>query len=441
MLETPFDLVSCSWPRPIEQTDGHWTSEPEWDAPRMPLRPQLRWESIQGEHCWMVDWREWFRSPLKYWQPDLGGEMRDFHIVFHLRMHGTGTLIFWEDDGSLILRNGRLIHTDRTSHPLKRGEIEVHIGDRLEIAQWQYYGGWMWGATLAPANDPDQASIDLLLPYLDAVHKRLAEPNGPPLKMYCSGDVPFRTAISLYSMILNGYSPNRVLVFGEHQWSEQSRELFRVLLPFVQIVPTDTVIERILSHGSPKLVELAREHWFVMKTCIALLYPPAEFCLMDDDVFILDRVDTALQAFQQCDLVFAPDADYSEGYLNTWGHGNGATRRLPTGSLNAGLYWLRNKRAAPDLALEMLRVSPTSGPSWFWEQGFIACQFAHDSVMQLPKQSYFYPYFDGLPGGILGYDYVRNPCSFTSIHYGGLAEKPSDTAALVLSPDILGRHL
>jgi hypothetical protein len=37
----PFEIVGCSWPRPVEVVDGGWVSGPEWDAPLMPTRPQL----------------------------------------------------------------------------------------------------------------------------------------------------------------------------------------------------------------------------------------------------------------------------------------------------------------------------------------------------------------------------------------------------------------
>lgn len=70
----------------------------------------------------------------------------------------------------------------------------------------------------------------------------------------------------------------------------------------------------------------------------------------------------------------------------------------------------------------------------------MATQYAHESFYQLPTQRYFYPYFDGLPGGILGCDYAHNPCEFASMHFGGLAEKPSETVALMLAPHILGRY-
>jgi hypothetical protein len=41
---------------------------------------------------------------------------------------------------------------------------------------------------------------------------------------------------------------------------------------------------------------------------------------MDDDVFILDRVDDALEAFERCDLVYSPDMyNWGEEYLKIWG--------------------------------------------------------------------------------------------------------------------------
>jgi hypothetical protein len=441
MLEPPYDLISCTWPRPIEQVDGCWTSEPEWAAPTMPHFPQPRWESVHGESCWTIDWREWFRGGLKFWQPQLGGEMRNFHIVSQLQINGNGTLVFWDDDGSIIRRNGEVIHADRTSHPPRRSEINVHAGDRLEVAQWQYYGGWTWGARLTPPDAAGQAPVDVLLPYLDAVERRLAHPNGPPLKMYFSGQTTIRTVVSLYSMILNGYSPAQVFVFGEYQWTAQSRKTFATLLPFAEIVSTELVLERIQSLGNTQLTELARQHFLVMKTCAGLLYPPTEYCLMDDDVFILDPVEDGLNAFQQHNLVFAPDADYGADYLAAWGTNRPRNERLRTGTLNAGLYWLRNSHDLRMLAAEMLRVPPTHQPNWQWEQGFIATQYENESFCALPPQRYFYPYFDGLPGGMLGYDYARNPCGFVSIHFGGLAEKPSNDVALMLVHEILGRNL
>ena len=44
-----FDLIRCSWPRPVEQAEGRWVSEPAWDAPAMPCLPQRRGGIIDDE--------------------------------------------------------------------------------------------------------------------------------------------------------------------------------------------------------------------------------------------------------------------------------------------------------------------------------------------------------------------------------------------------------
>jgi hypothetical protein len=439
MGEPPFDIINCSWPRPVEQAGTGWVSEPDWDAPLMPVRPQPRWEQISGEQCWVINWREAFGGGLKFWSPRASGEMRGFHVVFRLRINATGQLIIWDDDGCIIRRDNKVIHSDRSSHNAARSEIAVSAGDRLEVAQWQYNGEWMWGAHLLPANDSFSIAVDLLLGYLSAVERRLKQPDGPPLKMYFSGQNPLRTVVAIYSMILNGYSPSEILVFGEYQWSDQASRLFKALLPFARIVPTREVLERIESLAGHQLVDLAQRHWFVMKTCIGLLCPPKEYCFMDDDVFILDRIDEALGAFQKCNLIFAPDADYGETYLSAWGWLYAKSESLPTASINTGIYCLRNTQDPRKIASNLMKVPVDSLPGWMWEQGFMACQYGAESVYKLTAQRYFYPYCDGLPGGMLGYDYAMNPCGFVSIHFGGLAEKPSDAAALALAPDILGR--
>jgi hypothetical protein len=58
----------------------------------------------------------------------------------------------------------------------------------------------------------------------------------------------------------------------------------------------------------------------------------------------------------------------------------------------------------------------------------------------LPTQRYFVPFFDGLPGGLQGYDWRTNPCEFACVHFGGPAPKPGDLEAGSLFHEILGRH-
>jgi hypothetical protein len=325
-------------------------------------------------------------------------------------------------------------------HALTRSEIQVNAGDDLEVAHWQHDGDWLWGARFAPPEASLKESAALLLPYLTAVKKRLKRASGPPLKMYAQGASPLRTAVSLYSMVLNGYRPAQIFLFGEYQWSDETRELFTMLLPFVKTVPTDQVLAPIEALGGPELVAQAQNAALVMKACVSLLCAPHEFCYLDDDIFVLDSVDQALKAFEKCNLVFAPDANYEEEYLATWGQALGVQPPLPTRQMNAGFYCLRNSIEPQKIAANLLRVPFDSRTGWLWEQGFMASQFAHAEMFQLPSQRYFYPYFDGLPGGIFGYDYAQNPCGFVTIHFGGLAEKPSDFAALILAPEILRRR-
>lgn len=435
MPETPFNIISCSWPRAVESSGRQWASHPEWDAPLMPFVPEPRWRNIKGEECWAINWREFFNGDLR--QGFEGGEMRGFHVVFRVRVNGGGKLVFWDDDGSFVRRNGELIHADPGAHDATRHEIEVSAGDVLEVAQWQLEGGWLWGARLAPSGDTSDETLRRLLPHLGRVQRRLRNPSGPPLKMFFSGRAPARTVLCLYSMILNGYSPSRVVVYGEHQWSERSRRLFDVLLPFAEVVPAARVGERIEELGGERLTKITR-HGFVMKACVNLLFEPDEFCFMDDDVFILAPIREALERFENHELVYQADADYGDEYLKMWGRLYSGEGGLPTGRINTGLFLLRHKEDPRRLAAEMRRLAPETGRAWLWEQGFFACQFGAGKTFQLPLQRYFYPYFDGLPGGILGYDYARNPCGFVSVHFGGLANKPSDAAALVLAPEILG---
>ncbi len=380
----------------------------------------------------MVDWRKVFSEHLRFHHPRSSGEMRGFHVVFQLRARDSGTLIFWDDDGSIIRYNGKILHEDRECHPLARHEVVVQAGDCLEIAQWQCHGDWIWAACLDLAED-FSSTLAVFSEYLPCVQERLAKPNGPPLKMYFGCEAPFRSVLCLYSMVMNGYRPSSVHIFGEYQWTEGARRVFETLLPFAEIVPTVNVC-RELSALRPSLAELVLREWGVMKLCIGLLYPPREYCFLDDDVFILDCVEDASAAFQKTNLVYAPDADYSEDYAAIWKLDH---QPLPTGNLNTGLYWLRNNHTAEKIASRLASPRPAHVPGWQWEQGLMALEYAQETTFALPSQRYFYPYFDGLPEGIAGYDYAGNPCGFASVHFGGLAEKPSDATARMLVRQVL----
>jgi hypothetical protein len=434
---TPFDILSCSWPRPVEASDARWKSVPDWDAPSMPQLPLFHQRSIGGQAFWAIDWCQEFSRGLRFHSPQRSGEMRCFQVVFRLRVHDSGKLVFWDDDGCIIRRGAKVLHEDRECHPLVRHEIPVRAGDCLEIAHWQYHGDWVWAGTVEAAESLT-ATADTFSRYLPRIQKALRRPNGPALKMYFGGSAPARSVLSLYSMILNGYRPSSIHVFGEYQWKEDARQLFAALLPFARIVPTSEVCEQVACLTA-ELAAAALAQWQVMKLSIGLLCGPTEYCFLDDDLFILDPVVDALQAFQNNDLVYAPDADYSGDYRRIWG-ASGHPHQLPTGNINTGLYWLRNRHKPAEIAARLLTVPASRFPAWLWEQGFMATEYAGDSALALSTQRYFYPYFDGLPGGLTGYDYGGNPCGFASIHFGGLAEKPSEDTSRMLAAQLLNRR-
>ncbi len=434
---TPFDVIACSWPRPVEEAGAQWVSDPEWDAPRMPQLPQFHQHTVEHQPCWAIDWRNVFSQGLRFHSHRRSGEMRCFHVVFTLRIHDSGKLVFWDDDGCVIRRDGKVLHEDRKCHALTRHEINVKAGDCLEIAHWQYHGDWMWAGRLEAQPGP-AATLEVFTPYLAKIEKALRQPNGPPLKMYFGGSSPARTALSLYSMILNGYHPSAVHVFGDYQWNEESQKIFAELLPFADVVPTSKVLEQIAAIR-PELVEIAAAHWHVMKLCVGLLCDPNEYCFLDDDMFILGPVNDALDAFKKNNLVYAPDADYSHDYSGIW-EGADKKRQIGTGNINTGLYWLRNRHKRAKIAERLLALPASASAAWQWEQGFMATEFEDDPCHALPTQRYFYPYFDGLPGGLTGYDYGMNPCGFTSVHFGGLAEKPGEAGARMLAAQLLNRR-
>lgn len=434
---TPFDILSCSWPRPVEESGTRWKSAPEWEAPPMPRLPLVHPRSIDGQQFWAIDWCQEFSRGLRFHSPRRSGEMRCFQVVFRLRVQYSGKLVFWDDDGCVIRRGRKVLHEDRECHPLTRHEIPVRAGDCLEIAHWQYHGDWVWAGRIEAAGG-EAATLETFSPYLPRVQMALRRPNGPPLKMYFGGSAPARSILSLYSMILSGYSPSSVHVFGEYQWKEEAKQLFGTLLPFARIVPTAEVCDQV-ARLTPELAAAALAQWQVMKLCVGLLTEPNEYAFLDDDIFVLDSVTDALIAFKNNDLVYAPDADYSQDYGRIWG-ADGPEHQLPTGNINTGLYWLRNRHKPAEVAKRLLSVPASSYPAWLWEQGFMAVEYAGDPARALSTQRYFYPYFDGLPGGLTGYDYGGNPCGFASIHFGGLAEKPSEDASRMLAAQLLNRH-
>jgi hypothetical protein len=392
-----------------------------------------------------MDWRHWMRNGAGELDPNHpSGQMRGFHIVFRLRIAEAGMLRFWSDGGCVVRRGGRVLYEHRGGG-VWPGRVPVEEGDVLEVAQWNGGGDWYWAAQFEHARYAlVPPAADALMEYLGAIYRRLARPNGPPLKFYCNGQEPVRTALALYSMVLNGYAPSAVLVYGSEQWDHRARSFFGRVLPFVTVVPQEEVLGPIRGLGAEgeRVAAWARDRFFVMKLCVALLCPPYEHCLMDDDVFVLRPVDDALAAFRDHDLVYQSDGVAGgPEYLDMWGWMMGDARPavLPTANFNFGQYWMRNAFDPLDIVARAARVEPPERRIWVWDQGFVACLFAGGRTWALPSRRYLFPFLDGLPGGsTFGYDYENNPCGFTSIHFAAFQRKPSDAAAALLIRRILG---
>jgi hypothetical protein len=430
-------LLSCSWPRAVECRDRRWVSDPEWNAPLMSRLPPSDTWTLENRQTLAIDWRTFFAQGVATPDWHRPGEMKEFHVVFRLRAERTGTLIFHDDDGCIIRRNGTIVHEDRDVHAMERHQLTVRAGDTLEVAQWQFHGDWIWAGRIEPVAATANDDIELFAPFLDDVRSALARPNGPVLKTYFSASHPVRAALAIHSLILNGYRPAGVQIYGDYQWDAARRRTIERLLPFAKIVPTARVMAAV-RQLHPGAVNIAQSVWSAMKICIGLWDPPFEYAFLDDDIVVLDRMDDALALFRDHQLVYQADWHHGDSYLRIWRPT--AEGPLRTGNINTGLYFVRNVADRTVQARRLARNPPNGHPAWVWEQGFMATEFADAATAVLPTQRYFYPIFDGLPGGILGYDWAANPCGFATAHFGGLQYKPSDDDSRAIAADILGRR-
>jgi hypothetical protein len=365
--------------------------------------------------------------------------MRQFGVLFRIRVNSNGRLVF-SSPGCCAIRRGGLSVFEGACDP--EGVVDARAGDILDIAVAHGPDEWSWGARIEPAANAGQELMTVHLPRVQAI---LREPTGPPLKIFTDARHPIRTVISIYSMILNGYSPSKVYIYGGYQWKPFARHLLARFLPFASVVPLRQIRDQISQVAPSQLADIAKNNWLVMKACLTLFCDPPEFCMMDDDLFILESVAAAQELFREHDFVFVPEIDNTAHYRPIWSDAFPDVSLARTARLNGALCWLRmrkDRKAAADLmmrGLGRLDGLPKVEAAWSWEQGFYAHLFANDAVLELPAQLYWYPFFCGLPGGMLGYDYANNPCGFTMVHFGGDVEKPTDGEALQLMPQILGR--
>ncbi len=414
MLSSPYELVACSWPRPADVRGTEWKSEPEWDAPAMTPHPECSLEWIDGCWRWTLDWNTFLHAGLCE-AIDVERDLIGFHAVWRLRIRRGGVLVV-PGAGSCIRRDGAVVHCQRSLVPHGEVELRVIAGELLEVAQLHGEGRWRWWAYLqGEATGEEDPAVEVLRPYLTRVQGRLRRAAGPPLKVFTDGTAPVRLAVAVYSLILNGgYEPAAVYVFGEHQWDERTRTLVQRLLPFAQVVDTMHVLAHLQELGGPKLTELVGGYPEAMKAAMARLYPPSEFCALDDDVLVLDRVDDAIQAFHMC---------------------NHVVTLSPTRRAASVLYWYRSADDPCTLAEEFLSV-----PLQLWERGLAGPLLTRTPPDKLAAHRYIHAIAEGLPGGPLGYNYAANPCRFAAISLSGLESKDqlTDGRILPLIEGILG---
>jgi hypothetical protein len=434
--ESGFQLLSVSWPRPVHSSGDGWTGAPDWSAPLMPRLPTWHVRTIERRAFYVIDWREMFRDMLDEPGTPTLGTMRGFHVVFRLRPEASGVFTIFSTGGLVVRVNG-CVEYERRVPQATRCRLALVVGDRVEVAHWHQTGDWLWATSRNPGSSDETPGIALFASYCREVEAALRKPNGPPLKIFTHAAQPFRCVLAIYSMVLNGYRPAGIYVYGEYQWSERCRYILRALLPFACVVGTAEV-NRALERIDPRLPGTAHSLWAAMKICVSLCLQPYTYCFLDDDVFIVDRLDDALALHATHDLVYSPDEDCGRLYQSIWCKGR--TGQVGTGDLNTGLYFMKAEEDARGCAERLLQVSPNGYIDWQWEQGFIACEFADKATVALSPRRYFAPQLDGLPGGILGYDWQENPCQFASIHFFGPRPKPDDRVACAIARDVLDRR-
>lgn len=420
----PFDLLICSWPFPLPP-DGF---EPHWQAQLTHLRPVPGWSSRGCHSYWTIDWGELFRGGVRF-----RGTMHGFGVVFRIRVSADGQFAFVSDGYCEIRRGELLLFRGPAS---AEASLDARVGEILDIAVAHGNSDWTWGARVA---DSAKAGPELVSVYLPRVLARLRLPDGPPLKVFTDARDPMRTVISIYSMILNGYSPSQILLYGGYQWKPFVKTLLAQFLPFAVPIPLSGIHDQVARAASSSLVDVAKDHWYVMKTCVSLLCEPSEFCMMDDDLFVLESVSGAQALSRVREFVFVPENDNADLYRSIWGEEFEGRSMPNTARVNTALFWLNMRKDRTEVAARMVRGLNKLEHKWAWEQGFYAHLFAGDDVQELPPASWWYPFFGGLPGGMMGYDYANNPCRFTMVHFGGDVDKPSDGEALQLMHQILGR--
>ncbi len=203
--------------------------------------------------------------------------------------------------------------TTRTGfrRPWRNDEEWLTLGLEVAIA---------WEMFAAETNDDRRAGSDRinvdgpaparsLSEHLPRVLESLRYPNGPELWFFTDGESPHRALTAVYGIILNGYSPNGITLFGSHHWDDHARREFTALAPFATVAQSDLVFATIEQAMGRGLAAEARRRVEVERIAAPLVWPGGECCVAGDDVFVLNGVDDALRTAREHDLVIIADAE------------------------------------------------------------------------------------------------------------------------------------
>jgi SAM-dependent methyltransferase len=290
----------------------------------------------------------------------------------------------------------------------------------------------------------------LLSPLAAEAARRIAIPNGPPVAVYCDGNSPVRAAIAIYSLILNGYGPEKVALFGEHRWSEETKAFLQASLSFAEFPATESLRSAVRRAGGETLEGMIGGNDFGLRAAMALFVSNEEMCILEDDVVVLDGLDEGVNRLRTHDLVFAPAIDKGRQFRKRWPTARKLPRPLATADFGGGLYWLRPVTHPGLIAQQILRLSMPSGgnPDRDWLNGLIALAYARHDIWKLPEQLHINTasaleatpkQLVQLRQTILSYDFQRNPSRLGSVCLAPPLQPLSDGEALAVAPFLFVR--
>ena len=357
LLAVPFDLLECSWPQPVDLAGGRWLSPPAWQAPLMPYHPQPRWDLMEHMPVWTIAGRPFVTCSSHGGFGKMPGRCEGFRSPSGSSCEALATLRSGQRMAASSV--GRCCPDRRSCRPwigppCRGRDGGRHARHRPVPVDRQL----VVGAGFVPPTVSAEDALDMLTPFLNPITTRLQSAAGPAIKMFTDGQHPYRAVVAAYSMIVNGYAPSSLLLYGDYQWSAGARACFEQLLPFATIVPTVDVCDRLERLGGADLATLALRYWYVMKACVMVLEEPDEFCAMDDDVFVLDDVGDAVQAFRTHDYVFPPEDDFADEYHRLWSRVIPRPWPIGTGRANIGVSWQRQRHDRKSVAEAIVEVSP-----------------------------------------------------------------------------------